>query len=72
MESGCITRELIIIDQQNTHTKDLIMEGIVPLAINVGKQMEISNVKKVDMDEEDLEDNIKNVVDEADLSPKKA
>lgn len=46
----------------------MIMEGIVPLAIVAGKQLKISNINKVDMDEED---NIKQVAITADLSPKK-
>lgn len=47
------------------------MEGIVPLAIDVGKQKEISKVKNVDMDDEDLEDNIRQVANETNLYPKK-
>lgn len=43
----------------------------MPLAIDVGKLPKISNVNKIDMDEEDLDDNINQIADEVDLSPKK-
>jgi len=44
----------MIVEQQST--KDMVIEGIVPLAIDVGKQFDIININKVDMNEEDLED----------------
>ncbi|KAF3626733.1 hypothetical protein FXO38_29094 [Capsicum annuum] len=62
---------LMIIEQQNANREDIIMEKRVPLAIDTRKQLEISNVNKFYMDEEDLEDNIEQAANEADLSPKK-
>lgn len=48
----------------------MLLQGIIPLAIEVGNQKKLKNKKKEDMNQEDLEDNIEKVAIEGNLSPK--
>lgn len=48
----------------------MVWEGIVPLVIEAENQTELSNKKKEDMDNKDLEDNIEKVMLEGNFSPK--
>lgn len=49
----------MLVAQQDTNKKVMVIEGIIPLAIDVGNKLELSNANKVDMDDEYLEENIK-------------
>ncbi|XP_047259240.1 uncharacterized protein LOC124891567 [Capsicum annuum] len=55
------------VNQDKIEKHDMVLEGILPLAIEVGNMMEAINNNKEDMDVEDLVDNIDNVEDEGNL-----
>lgn len=64
--------DLMLVEQQNVNKKVMVLEAIVPLTIDIGKQLEHTNINKVDMDNDnDLEDNTEQVAIPGDLSPKK-
>lgn len=48
----------------------MVIEGVVPLAIKAGNQIEFSNNRKYELDEDYLERNIDKMPIEANLSPK--
>lgn len=48
----------------------MVIEIVVPLAIQVANQIDFSNKRKEDLDEDDLEKNIDKVSIEGNLSPK--
>lgn len=65
-----MSRELMVLEQENSTKEIIVIEGVFPLAIEVRNQMEITNKQKEDMDGEDLEDNIEKANIKGNLSPK--
>lgn len=64
------SRWLIVLDQVNSAKEVKVIEGIVPLEIQAGNQIKVSNKRKKDLDGEDVDDNIEKVAIEGNLSPK--
>lgn len=60
----------MIVDQGNNTYAIMVLDGVLPLAIQTKNQMEFSNKKNKDLDEDDLDENIEKVVVEGNLSPK--
>lgn len=60
----------MLLEDDKADNQNMLLEGILPLAIEAGNLMEIVNKKKKDLDTKDLVDNINKVAVKGNLSPK--
>lgn len=59
-----------MVQYQEDGQQEMVIENILPLAIQAENQTEYSNIGKLSLDEEDLTNNIEKVGIEGNLSPR--